>query len=71
MARKSCGSRRKEEEREGEKQHKRTNTAIQGPTTNVKSQKFLSLGDSVVWLREYVFPLTFPIQTSKPASARR
>ena len=39
--------------------------------SNVNSQNRLSLGDSVVWLREYVFPLMFPIQTSKPASARR
>lgn len=38
--------------------------------TYEKSQNSLSFGESFVWLREYVFPLTFPNQTSKPASAR-
>ena len=38
--------------------------------SHVKFQKALSSGVRWVWFRQYVLPLTLPIHTSKPASAR-
>src|SRR5690349_5203478 len=47
-------------------QHKHTQTS-----SVLQSQNSFCEGCSLVWLREYLLPLVFPIHTSKPASASK